>query len=69
MPGPGCSPPTPAWARCIHTLRRELAEAGGGDCIRTSGRRGYQLTVEVSLAGEPSASTRRPASLELTPGP
>lgn len=56
-------------ARWVHTLRRKLSEAGGADCIRTSCGRGYQLSVEVRVPGEPPVSMRRPAVLELTPGP
>jgi DNA-binding winged helix-turn-helix (wHTH) protein len=65
---PGVFASDTSLARCIHTLRRKLSEAGGGDCIRTSYGRGYQIAVEVRVPGEPPVSTRRPANLELTPG-
>ena len=64
---PGLFASDASLARCIHTLRRKLAEAGGRDFIRTSYGRGYQLTVEVCVTGEPPVGTRRPSSLELTP--
>jgi DNA-binding winged helix-turn-helix (wHTH) protein len=45
---PGDSVSDSSLTRAMHTLRRRLAEVGGGrSCIRTAYGRGYQLAVPV----------------------